>query len=147
MLPRERRVAGQDHAALVGQLTTEWRFPPQLSFALRNHHVVPPDGSDSGEMPVLWRIAWWVGMIPFAANCATVKVDARLRERARQDFRLDTTALVETFIVAIDQYESLRPVFEPVLPPGSDAASLMQQARRLVLAVTGDAPGPLGAID
>lgn len=138
----ERDTLGADHAGMVGRLTTEWRFPPQLSFSLRNHHLVPPEGLDTGEMAILWRVAWWVGMIPFTAETTSVKVDPRLCDRARQDFGLDADTLREAFTAAIEQFESLRPVFDPVLPSGNDAASLMRQARHLILVLTGEEPGP-----
>ena len=131
-LAREEEACETNHAIVAGRLFDLWRFPPLLTFAITNHHVTPHAVTPTDRALALWQIAYWVGAIPFSPQQRSAPVDQELRSFAYAAFGLDNDALGQAFYQAMEQYESLRPIFDGVLPKSTDAAAIMHNARALL---------------
>ena len=138
ILAFEEQAIGSNHAHLAGRMFDSWRFPPILTFAITNHHVKPQELMAPDKAMALWQIAYWVGAIPFHTNQQSAPVVAGLRQLALGIFGLDVDTLGYAFYQAIDEYETVKPVFSGLLPRDVDAPSIMQQARELILELDGN---------
>ena len=131
-LAAEEDACETNHAIVAGRLFDLWRFPPLLTFAITNHHVTPQSVTPTDRALALWQIAYWVGAIPFSPQQPSASVNKELRSFAYAAFGLDNDSLGQTFYEAMDQYESLRPIFDGVLPKSTDAKAIMHNARALL---------------
>lgn len=148
LLALEDEVAGSNHAHLAGRIFDLWRLPPLLTFAITNHHVTPPEAIPTDKAMALWQLAYWVGAIPFNEDHQTAPVAEGLRRLALAAFALDADGLGKAFYLAMEEYESLRTIFDAALPRDVDGAAILERARDLLLALeVGDTTEPPQGLD
>lgn len=137
----ERETFDYDHAQIAEALLDSWNLPVSLTCPIGRHHTLAqPAAGGPGDSPDISRLsilAGFVGALPLTTAAAATD-DAwskRVWEATEQHLKLNSQTVGDALQFAQNEFETIRSLFEELLPDDINVTELLNQAMDALAAI------------